>query len=318
MKATAAGYDNIPRVIREPGTKKTPMERLWTGNLVTFDSMCLRFGKNKKINYRTPVIFLDTREIPIGFHRHEFLEIVYVLEGKILSKNREDIVSLKSGDVWITRPESEHALACYDGEATIVNICVPLQMFEDGAFKDFIREDGLVSEIIRGEKDTPDHLYYPSQYNSSYKRIVEQLLAEVNLLKDSPTSIVALVLLLLAELSIKSHSRISPDDQKTVKILKYMEKNYETTSIKDIAQHFNYTENYITRYIKKHTGQNASKLLVEMKLAKACELLAETSLSVEDIGFKIGYKSGGHFYKLFKETYNITPTQFREMNYHVL
>lgn len=314
MRATAAGYENIPRVIREPGTKTTPLKELWPGNFVTFDSMCLRFGKDKKINYRMPVIFLDTREIPISFHRHEFLEIVYVLEGKILSKNREDVVSLKAGDVWITRPEAEHALACYDGEATIVNICVPLEMFKEGVFKDFIQEEGLIRSLLKGEGDAPNYLYYPSQYNASYKRIVEQLLAEVNLLKKSPSSTVAVVLLLLSELSLKTKSRISSDDQKTVKILNYMERNYGTTSIKDIANHFGYTENYITRYIKQHTGQNASKLLVEIKLAKACELLVETDLSAETIGYKIGYKSSGHFYKLFKETYHITPMQFREMN----
>lgn len=75
-----------------------------------------------------------------------------------------------------------------------------------------------------------------------------------------------------------------------------MGKNYATITLKDIAEHFNYTEYYLTKFIKTHTGQNASRLLIEMRLSKACELLVETNSYVEEIAYKVGYKSSGYFY----------------------
>ncbi len=307
-------YENIPYVIREEGIKQSPIRKISKDGTLHFKQVNERYGNFPDSGSCLPVIFIDTREIPITFHKHDYLEIVCVLEGKLLSKSRTDVVNLQKGDIWITNINSEHALACSDGQATIVNICVPIEIFEEGILKEFYEETGTLTDFIKGKSASKEYLYFVYSENHIYKRIIDYILLEANSKRETHSHLQALLLLLVAELSAEQKTRTDASNNKMVEILTFMEKNYATISMKDIAEHFNYTENYLTKFIKKSTGQNASQLLIELRLTKACELLADTDYPVEEIAYNIGYKSSGYFYNLFKKTYHITPVQYREMN----
>lgn len=316
MKSNHLKYKRIPRVIRQKGIKQTPIQQIAKQDgTVRYQTMGRNFN-HQVVDYHTPVIFLDTRSIPITFHKHDYVELVYVLDGQLLSKSRTDTLQLKEGDFWLTQVGEEHALFCYDGEATIANICIPMEMFEYGAYRDFyVQNTGLVSKFLK-KKGQPNasFLYFSSTTLSEYKWIMERILLEANQKEVNKASIVALVLYLLSIFSKEEYNDKRTYDEKMNHILNYMEQQYASVSVNDIAKHFNYTENYLTRYIKKATGQNATKLILELKLSKACELLAETSDSIEKIAETVGYKSSAYFYTVFKNKYHMTPAQFRELN----
>ncbi len=306
-------YENIPYVIREKGITQTPIEVIARNGMVHFERMYSKYGKgNGREKGMLPVVFIDVRDIPITFHSHDYLEIVCVLEGRLLFKSRTDVVNLQKGDIWITNLYEEHALACYDGEAAIVNICIPRELLERGIFRDFYEEEGLLTSFLKDRDTRRPYLFFPYSENHVYKRIVDYILLEANTKRETDSHLKALILLLLAELSSATELKSGAPEGKMVEILSFMGQNYAHITMKDIAAHFNYTENYLTKLIKKSTGKNASSMLMEMRLSKACELLAETEESVEDIAYHVGYKSSGYFYNLFKKTYHITPREYRE------
>ena len=49
-----------------------------------------------------------------------------------------------------------------------------------------------------------------------------------------------------------------------------------------------------------------------MRAARAQLLLAETDLSVTEIGARVGYLSGSHFTKAFRSATGATPREFRK------
>jgi len=68
---------------------------------------------------------------------------------------------------------------------------------------------------------------------------------------------------------------------------------------------------HFARLFKKLTGASPHNYLAGIRAARAQLLLAETDLSVTEIGTRVGYLSGSHFTKAFRLATGATPREFR-------
>jgi len=69
---------------------------------------------------------------------------------------------------------------------------------------------------------------------------------------------------------------------------------------------------HFARLFKKLTGSSPHNYLAGIRAARAQLLLAETDLSVTEIGTRVGYLSGSHFTKAFRVATGATPREFRK------
>ena len=69
---------------------------------------------------------------------------------------------------------------------------------------------------------------------------------------------------------------------------------------------------YFARLFKKLTGASPHNYLAGVRATRAQLLLAETDLSVTEIGARVGYLSGSHFTKAFRIATGTTPREFRK------
>lgn len=69
---------------------------------------------------------------------------------------------------------------------------------------------------------------------------------------------------------------------------------------------------HFARLFKKLTGSSPHNYLAGIRAARAQLLLAETDLSVTEIGARVGYLSGSHFTKAFRSATGATPREFRK------
>lgn len=69
---------------------------------------------------------------------------------------------------------------------------------------------------------------------------------------------------------------------------------------------------HFARLFKKLTGSSPHNYLAGIRAARAQLLLAETDLSVTEIGARVGYLSGSHFTKAFRLATGATPREFRK------
>ena len=69
---------------------------------------------------------------------------------------------------------------------------------------------------------------------------------------------------------------------------------------------------HFARLFKKLTGASPHNYLAGIRATKAQLLLAETDLSVTEIGARVGYLSGSHFTKAFRIATGATPREFRK------
>lgn len=77
--------------------------------------------------------------------------------------------------------------------------------------------------------------------------------------------------------------------------------------VSELAEAMNMSRSNLLRKIKKDTGLSASRFIRQVRLEIAMELLQETSLSVSEVSYKVGFGSSSYFIKCFREQYGYPP-----------
>ncbi|WP_240625610.1 helix-turn-helix domain-containing protein [Spirosoma pollinicola] len=70
--------------------------------------------------------------------------------------------------------------------------------------------------------------------------------------------------------------------------------------------------NHLNRALKKTSNKTTSQQIIERTLQEAKILLIETSWTVSEVAYTLGYSQVTHFNKLFKKYFGITPMNFRK------
>ena len=68
----------------------------------------------------------------------------------------------------------------------------------------------------------------------------------------------------------------------------------------------------LSRKLKTITGQTPIDFVHNIKMKNACKLLKETDKTITEIAYDLGIDDSRYFARRFKETFKMTPTQFRE------
>jgi len=83
-------------------------------------------------------------------------------------------------------------------------------------------------------------------------------------------------------------------------------------SASDVARHFSYNEDYISRLLKRYCGCSLKTLISRMRMDHVRYLLAETDLTLAEIGDRSGFADYKQFLKYFKYHEGCTPSEFRK------
>ena len=95
-------------------------------------------------------------------------------------------------------------------------------------------------------------------------------------------------------------------------ILQYMQSNYDKNiKISDIAEMSGKSPNYISIYLKKHTGYGFVKLLTQIRLTYVTNYLNNTALTVKEIADRTGFGSPEYLSRVFHMRYGMSPMEFR-------
>lgn len=82
-------------------------------------------------------------------------------------------------------------------------------------------------------------------------------------------------------------------------------------SMNQISDHVNMSAAYLGRLFKQVTGITFIEYLTKFRLKKACQLLLNTDLTVNDISDRVGFTNSSYFYIIFKKNLECTPNQYR-------
>ena len=88
----------------------------------------------------------------------------------------------------------------------------------------------------------------------------------------------------------------------------------EPLSLEEMADMAVFSRFYFSRVFRSITGTSPGRFLTAIRLYKAKNLLLETTMSVTDISYQVGYNSPGTFSSRFTRSVGISPARYRYLS----
>lgn len=105
-----------------------------------------------------------------------------------------------------------------------------------------------------------------------------------------------------------------PGEEIVARVQRYMRDHFDQElSMERIAKQFNFNASYLSKIFIKHTGDPPSKHLMSLRISEAQYLLThQRSLSVKEVGERVGYPDQFYFSRIFKQVTGCTPKDYRK------
>ncbi len=118
------------------------------------------------------------------------------------------------------------------------------------------------------------------------------------------------------EISQKLEEKRSTKQEDLIrKVHQIIERDYCNSNLclNSIADELSMSPIYFSRLYKQLTTKALSDIISEMRLNKAKELLKTSEYTIVDIAEKTGFTNSSYFYRLFKNSTGITPSDYRKI-----
>ena len=102
-------------------------------------------------------------------------------------------------------------------------------------------------------------------------------------------------------------------NENLLKVLNYIYQNYSSQiKVETMASIMGLSEGEASRTFKKLTGQSPMDYVIHYRIKIATILLKNTSKSITDIAFEVGFTSSNYFTIAFKKITGLTPSEYKK------
>ena len=276
--------------------------------------------------------YYHTNFSDLKIHTHDFIEIVYVYDGKGYHIYNNVTYPVSKGELYIINSRTPHCFYPTDKSNSehlvVYNLCfLPEFISSINIHLPILVE---LTDIMLYKSLYPDEIIYSPdlKLSGSMRTEIEQLYEKMYLeFTSKGINYVELLRLSLCELLLKIHrfyqqSHASPESavikyrhQLIPDCIQYLRENYsKKVTIEELSNNFFLSKSYLSSLFKKATGSGVVEYLQHIRIERACELLTNTTLSITEISTQVGYTDYRFFNKSFKKITGVTAHEYRKKN----
>lgn len=255
-------------------------------------------------------------------HKHENFELLYVLRGGGGVYTESGGASCTEGTLCLLAPEFVHDVYA-EPDSVVISLTFQ-QTSMEAILQKLLRKENIMSEFFRTALDREGQgyvlLHLPPDDRTRY--LVRSIFQEGYSREDYARELCADHIELLFTYALRACAKLPGwadgpaggwrAGVPMAAVLKYLQLNYRTTSLAELAAAFHYEPDYLSRQIKSSLGRSYVELVLELKMNEAKRLLRATSLTVEQIAVQAGFGSGAHLARTFRRREGMMPSQYRK------
>lgn len=98
----------------------------------------------------------------------------------------------------------------------------------------------------------------------------------------------------------------------TVKLIIEENVSNENFTVSHLAEKVGLSRSTLHRKLVRHTGKSATRLITEIRLTKARELIENDVATISEVAYMVGFTSPSYFNRVFKKAYNVSPGEIRK------
>lgn len=219
-------------------------------------------------------------------------EIIYVTSGLVRLREEETLYEVPRGALLVLEPGRMH-------------VGVGIEQNVSFYWLHFHTQDG--------------RLPFRSRFFESFSvpHVFKELLHYAFLPTPHEAMVNALLVRILTELEF-SERTISASDKQAEMIYEWLRVNASARlRIADVARHFGFSPDYLSRLVKKQYGASAKDILDTFLLNRAKGLLANTEKYVKEIAYELEFSDDKAFIGFFKYHEGVYPSEFRNRYYRI-
>ena len=263
---------------------------------------------------------------PAFLHKLEFIKLIYVFRGNCRFYREGKWYEMTAGNACIVAPDVEQTVFSCADEDVVLNLLIRRSTFLESFWELLETSDGgRIADFfwrMLYHKPGGSFLLLKSRPDPLLEESVMELYEEANLAPVKSR-------LVMKSMMMAVFAYILRWDEGTVAgiggvkekkryplagYLLYMRSHLSSVTLSSLAREFYVSEGYLSRYIRRETGMTFSHLLMDMRMKRAGELLANTECGIEKIVSLVGYTDQSIFFRNFRTMYGMTPLAFRKKN----
>ncbi|NMB97453.1 MAG: AraC family transcriptional regulator [Clostridiaceae bacterium] len=253
-------------------------------------------------------------------NRHDSFELVYIKKGNAIFEIAGIPVDIGPNEIIIIKPQQPHKVTVKSNqgcEFAVFNFKFESKInrkISEVSISDFIN-------FVSNKESGPFITLKVSSKNDIIV-LIERILKEKEkdeIGKDFLNYLMMLELFVLISRAMKMEweNSIKGKSSKLKEVIQaainYININYERDiSLKDIAKYVFLSPSYFAKAFKDETGKSPISYLIQIRLDRAKELLAESEQKVYEIAVSVGFSNQQRFNEIFKKYTGMTPLQYRK------
>ena len=250
-------------------------------------------------------------------HDHDFVEIVYIIEGTGRHYINDEEFVIKAGDLLFVNYGCTHAFLV-DDQLIAYNLMIRVDYF----IKNMIKDNNLFYmlaltsfEKIQHElNDKSPLVFFDYSERDEMFNLFRNIETELSQEKLGKSSILdSYINIILCKVFRKIFMQdIRQDLLIPQGIIDYISEHFnEKLSLGELSQKCFYSPAYFSRLFKKTFNMSFTDYIMDIRLKRCCELLKDSNYTIEKIMEECGFFDKNTFYERFKNKYGCTPSEYR-------
>lgn len=254
------------------------------------------------------------------YHRHNYLEMIYVAEGSYTQTINGTSYTHNKGDFCLMNPNVLHRDGVSGPNDRAVFICLGQNYVNKELAQVFEPHEELKHflEYRIGGSSVQYIVFFPENKEDTEK-VLEAMLKENREKQPGHHTVikgllVRLFYLLVANAEFKECRQTKTEIENNLigEITQYMENHLTDGNRASVAEQFHFNPDYLNRMLVHALGKTYSEYMRELRMKEAARRLEQTEDSVNCIIRELGFSNKGYFNRIFKESYGVLPGEYRK------
>lgn len=262
-----------------------------------------------------------TEDEPDHFaHFHEFLEMLYLIDGNMHIWLNDKLYEFKQGELIIINSNETHRLVSLVPESKYIVIKFTPKLLY--TFQQTPNETKYVLPFIVTHSEQPRIYSKEFVESEGIQSLIFDAVTEWNekgvgyelALKGDVLKTIRCVVKYLSEkgINVKVSSAGGNIQHIISNILEYINENFNEVSETEVARHFGISYSYFSRSFKQIMNMSFKEYINYLKINEAQRLLLTTGKSITEISADLGFSSSSHFINVFKKYKDCSPKQYKK------
>lgn len=236
-------------------------------------------------------------------HWHEYLEIIYLVKGKVTLKANNNVFEAAEGDIVIFNPFEIHESVSLSKENEYYVFIVPPEFLHSRQEGENLKFDN----VIRDSHDC----------RSAIKRAAEHSVSD----SEDSTFLLNSEIFRFLHYAAKDYSIPSKKEREYIEKNRHMVEDVknrisycyaESINIELLASAFFVSVSHLQHTFKEQTGISIIDYINKTRIENSKKLLSQTDLHISVIAEKVGIADYNYFSRVFRKYEGISPTQYRK------